>query len=356
MSTERLDSIRFLVREKGDDALLLTAREDIRWACGFTGSHGALLLNGSTAVLFTDSRYTDQALSETQGVGVEIVTGDLIEAAGQHPAASGLDSVGLDGNTVTVSELRRVQSWPDEPKARAYDGPLSVLLSRKSDDEITRLRSAQEITDSVFEEILPLIKPGVTERELAAEIVYRHLKKGAESMSFEPIVASGPNGALPHARAGDRAFEDGDLIVLDFGCFFHGYASDMTRTVALGTPEPESLRIYEIVRTAQRTAEVAARSGMRACDLDRAGRQVIEGAGLGSAFTHSLGHGIGLRIHEPPRIASTNEEILPDGAVVTIEPGVYLPGRFGIRIENSVVLRSTGCEPLPRTSTELLVL
>ena len=356
MSVERLQSIRSLIEGTGDDALLLTAREDVRWACGFTGSSGALLISRMEATLFTDGRYAGQAPLEVDGATVQIYAGDLIAAVGQHPAASSLSAIAVDGSQMSVAEFRRVQSWPNGPQVRSYDSLLSPLTVVKTDDEIRRMRRAQEISDDVFEEMLPLIEPGVSEREVAAEIVYRHLKRGAEAMSFEPIVASGPNGALPHARPSDRRFADGDLVVLDFGCFVEGYASDMTRTVGLGKPESDALEAYSVVRRAQEAAQSAARSGIKACELDRIARGLIEEAGLGGAFAHGLGHGLGLRVHESPRLAAASDEILPDGAVVTIEPGVYIPGRFGVRIENAVILGPEGCIALPQSPTDLILL
>ncbi|HUF09970.1 MAG TPA: aminopeptidase P family protein [Rhodothermales bacterium] len=356
MSVERLQSIRSLIKGTGDEALLLTAREDVRWACGFSGSSGAVLICETEATLFTDSRYAEQAPLEVDGTTVEIYSGDLLAAVGRHPTASSLSSIAVDGGRMSVAEFRRVQSWPNEPQVRSYDFLLSPLTAVKSDDEIRRMRRAQEISDGVFEEILSLIEPGVSERELAAEIVYRHLKRGAEAMSFEPIVASGPNGALPHAQPTDRRFANGDLVVLDFGCFVEGYASDMTRTVGLGRPESDALEAYSAVRRAQEAAQGAARSGIKACDLDGIARGLIEEAGLGGAFSHGLGHGLGLRLHESPRLAAANDEILPDRAVVTIEPGVYIPGRFGVRIENAVILRPGDCIALPQSPTNLILL
>ncbi len=356
MSTERLASIRAFLQTTGNDAFLLTAREDIRWACGFSGSSGALLITDTDATLFTDGRYADQAPSESRGVSVNIHSGDLITAVGKAQGASTLSSVAIDGANTSVAVFRRIQSWSSKPQIRSYDAPFAALIAVKSEAELRCIRDAQRITDAVFAEILSIAKPGMTEHELAAEIVYRQLKHGADGMSFDPIVASGPNGARPHARPTDRKFESGDLVVLDFGCFVDGYASDMTRTIGIGMPPPEAQRTYELVRYAQSAAQQAARSGMRACDLDGIARHIIGEAGLDDAFPHSLGHGIGLRIHEAPKLSSTNQESLPDGAVVTIEPGVYIAGQFGVRIENAVVLHPGGCEALPESSTELVII
>ncbi len=356
MSSDRLTSIRSRIDSLGEHSLLITAQEDIRWACGFSGSNGALLVFPDGAILFTDGRYATQAPEEAVGVEVEIVSGDFLEAVGEAVAPFQLKSIAIDSATTPVSSFRRMQSWSDPPIIRPFESPLAPLMVSKDSAELDLLRAAQKITDAVFEEIIPLIRPGVSESELAAEIVYRHLRRGAERMSFEPIVASGSNAALPHARSSERKLGTGELIVLDFGCFYRGYASDMTRTVGLGTPEPDAVAAYRLVQDAQAAAQGAARSGMRCSDLDAVARKRIEAAGFGDAFSHSLGHGIGVRIHERPRVSSSNDRILPENAVVTIEPGVYIPGRFGVRIENAVILRAGGCEALPESSTDLLLL
>jgi Xaa-Pro aminopeptidase len=229
-------------------------------------------------------------------------------------------------------------------------------IAQKSDAEVERIREAQRLTEAVFEAVLDWVRPGISEKEISAEIIYRHLQLGAQRMSFEPVVASGPNSALPHAQPTDRILRDEDVLLLDFGCFLDGYASDMTRTIALGQPSSDVREVYEVVLDAQIRALAAARSGMLAVDLDSAARAVIEEAGYGKQFSHSLGHGVGLRIHEWPRISHTAEYMLPEHCVVTIEPGVYLPGRFGIRIEDMIRLQPMGSENLTRAPKELIVI
>ncbi len=218
------------------------------------------------------------------------------------------------------------------------------------------MRQAQRVTDDVFEHMLGFIQPGMREQEVAVEIVYQHLQRGAAKMSFEPIVASGARGALPHALPTDKRLEPGELVVLDFGCFVDGYASDMTRTIALGEPGEEARKVYDIVLDAQQQAIAQARAGMSTKELDAAARSVIEATGYGEFFTHSLGHGIGLQTHEWPRVSYQVDDLLPEGTAITIEPGVYLPGQFGVRIEDIVVLRAGGCDDLTASPKELLVL
>jgi Xaa-Pro aminopeptidase len=206
----------------------------------------------------------------------------------------------------------------------------------------------------VFDEILALLRPGVTEQEHAAEIVYRHLNYGAERMAFDPIVASGPQGAKPHARPTGRAVERGDLVVMDLGCVVDGYASDMTRTVGVGALDSKEREVCATVLKAQKAAIEAARSGMSSKALDGVAREIIEEAGLGDAFSHGLGHGLGLEVHEWPRLSYHVDDELPDRCVVTIEPGVYLGGEFGIRIEDIVVLSPDGAEVLTESRKELI--
>jgi Xaa-Pro aminopeptidase len=230
-------------------------------------------------------------------------------------------------------------------------------VAEKEDEEVERIRRAQQVTESVFEHVLTFLEPGLLEREVAAEITYEHLRRGAETMAFDPIVASGPNGALPHARPTDRTLQRGDLVVLDMGCIRDGYASDMTRTVALGAPSQAAQTGYEVVREAQNQALDAARSGLTGKELDGVARDVIEKAGLGQYFSHGLGHGIGLQVHEWPRISRTVDHELPVGACVTIEPGVYVPDKgYGVRIEDIVALQENGSENLTSTPKELIVI
>ena len=352
---DRINLVRALVREHGADGVLLTFLPDVRWACGFTGSNGILLVTQSSAHFFADGRYLLQAAREVSGAEIHITSDNLFE----HLASSRLlsnehilfqsDHI-LHSTFVQLTSLIPGVIWHPSPDL------LTRKVAVKDKDEIGRITEALRITESVFEKILGFIQPGVTEKEIAAEIVYEHLKRGAEKMSFDPVVASGPNGALPHARPSDKKIVPGDLIVLDIGCFLDGYASDMTRTVCVGQPSPEARAVYEVVLKAQNEAIRQARAGMRAKDLDFAARSVIQEAGYGDHFNHSLGHGVGLQIHEWPRISKDAEFEIPAGAVVTIEPGVYIPDSFGVRIEDMVVITEDGCENLSRAVKNLICL
>ena len=264
--------------------------------------------------------------------------------------------IGLQAEHVTLAAhtsyrdaLPQVEFWPVREL-------LSEAVAAKTEVEIEAVRQAQALTCEVFAAIIPLLAPGVSEQEIAAEIVYQHLKRGASAMSFEPIVAAGARGALPHARPSARVLAPGDLVVLDMGGVLDGYCSDLTRTVAIGDPGAVAVAAYDTVRRAQRSAIDAARAGMTGRDLDAVARSVIEADDLGEYFSHSLGHGLGIEVHEWPRLSQQVEHTLPAGATVTVEPGVYLPERFGIRIEDVIVLREGGCENLTPLPTDLLAL
>lgn len=351
-----IDRIRQHLSEHEADAILLTFLPDVRWACGFTGSNGILLIRADDAVFLTDGRYEAQAAKEVQGARVMMGGYDLLAFAAEHDVLDGCNAVVYQADHVPVVILEKLRELFGD---RNWIGSSDLLVrevASKHEGEIDRIREAQRLTESVFEEVLGLIHEGVTEKELAAEIVYRHLRYGAERMSFDPIVGSGPNSALPHGRPTNRRFRQGDVVLLDFGCFLDGYASDMTRTVSLGEPEPEVLAVFNLVLAAQEQAIASARSEMASKDLDAVARGIIKEGGYGEYFSHGLGHGLGLQIHEWPRVSYTVDYALPDDCAVTIEPGVYLPDRFGVRIEDIIVLRAGGCENLTRAAKEIIVL
>lgn len=353
----RISHVRDRLADLDVDALYLTSLPDIRWACGFTGSNGLLIVGPESSVFVTDGRYTDQAQDEVEGAAVHIAENGVAEYVAEEGLLEVFSRVAFQADALTVakrdalSDAHESVEWVPIPKV------LTRLRASKEDVEVEQLRSAQSITEAVFEEIIGLLAPGMTEREVGAEIVYRHLKRGADSVSFDPIVASGPNAARPHARPTERLLQEGEMIVLDMGGIRDGYASDMTRTVSLGDPGSEVRRGYAAVRRAQEAALNAAEAGMTGKELDAVARDVLEEEDLGDAFSHSLGHGIGLEVHEWPRVSRTMEEELPPGTCVTIEPGVYVPDvPYGVRIEDVIVLRPDGCENLTQTPKELLSL
>lgn len=351
----RIDTIRQRAADHGASAALICHPADLRWAVGFTGSNGLLVVTPEHAHFVTDGRYTAQAAAEVSEAAVHIAPRSLADYVEEH-LSEGLDRAVVQSDRITVSELGRYREAIPTCEFVPVAELLAASVASKTEAEIDAVRRAQALTCEVFESLLSLLAPGMTEQELAAEIVYQHLRRGASGMSFEPIVAAGARGALPHARPTSATIRRGDLVVIDMGCVLDGYCSDLTRTVAIGAPSDDARRAYDVVRDAQHQAIAKARAGMTGRQLDAVARDVIEAAGLGEAFSHSLGHGVGLDIHEWPRVSKTNDAPLPLGTTLTIEPGVYLEGAFGIRIEDVIVLREEGCDNLTPLPTDLLVL
>ena len=353
---DRLSQVRRRLDDFNANGLLLSSLPNIRWACGFTGSNGLLLVTEDTATFVTDGRYTEQARQEVKGADVLIASNGLLEGLLEEGCVEDLGRVVIQADDVTLATYHQIEENASAVDWHPRSGVLRSLVGTKDETETERIRAAQALTEEVFAEILEGLRPGRTEREIAAEITYGHLRQGAEAMAFDPIVASGPNAARPHARPTDRRLQAGDMVVLDMGAMLEGYASDMTRTVAIGEPPAEAAEGYRVVREAQQCALDAARSGITGKELDATARSYIEDAGLGKYFAHGLGHGIGLEVHEWPRVSHSVDETLPAGACVTIEPGVYVPEEeFGVRIEDIVVLEPDGCRNLTRADKELRI-
>ena len=334
----------------GVEALLITHLPDVRWLCGFTGSNAALVLAGARAVLFTDGRYTTQAKAEAVGTRVVIAPKSAMIAACEWMANAGIKRCGFDEGNTTVASLNDMRKAIPSAVRRKLFEPVGPLISKlrwiKDAGEIAKMRAAAALGCILFENILSTIEPGMTEAAVAAEMEYAARLAGAEAMSFPTIVASGERSALPHGQASRAKLPRRGFVTLDFGVVLDGYCSDMTRTVHLGRATTEERAAYEAVLEAQETAVEAVRAGVSAGDVDEAARSVLRRAGLAEWFTHSTGHGVGLEIHEGPRLAQKQTQALQAGMVVTIEPGVYMPGKFGIRIEDMVLVTSTGGEIL----------
>ena len=342
--------------EHGLDAMLVTSAPGERYAVGFEGE-GWVLVSRDGARYSTDGRYIEAA--RQQVTGAEIV---LTERGQSHLALAreeirrrGLKRVGFESGRVSADELVR---WKDSLPCElvAAQGLLDGLRAAKDEEELARMRQAQRITDEAFREILNFIRPGLTEQEVAARLVYELLRRGGRRVSFDPIVAAGANGSMPHAVPGETVIQPGMFVTMDFGCVYEGYCSDMTRTVAVGQPTDEMERVYHTVLEAQRAGIAAARAGVTGSEVDRAARQAIQQAGYGSFFSHSFGHSLGLEIHESPNASPSEQTVFPAGAVISAEPGIYLPGHFGVRIEDVLVLREGGCEDITQAPKNLIVL
>jgi Xaa-Pro aminopeptidase len=341
------------------DGLLVSHLPNIRYLCGFTGSAGLLLVEHSGSVFFTDVRYDIQAHEEVKGAKVVIARKAPLAALGDFFAkrrrrARGL-TIGLESEHFTLSERKQIgQLIPSG--VRLKDAPSIVERFRmvKDQQEIALIKNAVGLGAEIFDRALEVLRPGVKEVEVAAEMEFAARRGGAEEMSFPTIIASGARSALPHGRASTQPIASSAFVVCDFGVILSGYCSDQTRTVWVGTVPEDARRSYEAVREAQQAAIDTVRPGIAVGEVDAAARKVLKMAGLGRYFTHSTGHGVGLEIHESPRVANAQREVLLPGMVVTIEPGVYFPGKWGVRIEDMVAVTGGGCEILTPTSKELL--
>ncbi len=350
----RISRLRRLLKREGLDGFIVTGPANLRYLCGYTGSNGLLLVTLKKAVFYTDFRYAEQVRAEVRGCRSKVLTRDLFSGFPSEDAG-GVRRIGIEENLLTVGRYRMLKKRL--PRARVVPSGDLVLELRRTKDpaEAETIARAQRITDAVFAKTLELVRPGVTENELALEIDFGFRARGGET-AFTSIIASGPNGARPHAGHGPRRLKKGDAITFDIGCRLDGYCSDMTRTVFLGKAPARMRRVYEIVREAQEKALAAIRPALAASAADAAAREVIAAAGFGRYFGHSLGHGVGLDVHERPVLAATSRDTLQPGDVVTVEPGIYLPGEGGVRIEDMVLVTGTGLRNLTRSPRELIEL
>ena len=341
--------------EKDLPALLVTQLVNVRYLSGFTGSNAALLVAPDNTLLATDGRYITQSANESPDVERVIVRGvatGLAEAAAER----GLARIGFEAHDVTVELHAALGRTAESVEFVAAGRLVERLRAVKDESEIDALREACAIADRAFAQLLPRIGVGRTERDLALELEQLMRDEGGEGPSFESIVATGPNSAIPHHRPTSRAVEYGDFVKFDFGSLVDGYHSDMTRTVVIGEPDDWQREIYDVVRRSQQAGVDALGVDVATGEPDAASRAVIDEAGYGEHFTHALGHGVGLEIHEAPTLAHGGSDRLADLMPVTVEPGVYLEGRGGVRIEDTLVVRAAGTELLTETTKDLLVL
>ncbi|MGH2652520.1 MAG: M24 family metallopeptidase, partial [Actinomycetota bacterium] len=339
----------------GVDGLFVNRLVNIRYLTGFSGSNAQLLLTDGEGAFLTDTRYEEQSRREVPDLARRIYTGEFVAAFRDPWAEAGSPRVGFEAAGLsykTYEELGAIEGIELVSVADVVDR----LRWSKDEEEIAVIEGAQRITDDAFDHILGELKEGVTEREVAVELEEFMRRGGAERVAFDTIVAFGEQAAEPHHHPTDRVLGSGDVVKLDFGCFLHGYHSDMTRTIAFGDPGPELREVYGLVHRAHLAGILAVREGAVGGTCDEAARRVIRKGGFGDRFGHSLGHGVGHEVHEGPYLRREGDDLLPEGAVVTVEPGVYLPGAGGVRIEDMVVVTSDGCRPLPRSPKELLVL
>jgi Xaa-Pro aminopeptidase len=351
----RRAALAALLEREGLGALLVTHPPNVRYLTGFTGSAGLLLLSAQYATLVTDFRYATQAPQEAAGIDVLVERTNLWDRLGRLLGQLPGDTLGIESGVLTVRDAERVSGL-----ARARIVPASALVERlrasKSPGEVEAIRAAAALAHEALAEILPGVRAGRRELDIASELEAALRRRGSEWHPFPTIVASGPRAALPHARSSERQVCTGEFVLIDFGAQVDGYCSDITRTVAVGRADDRQRAIYGLVAEAQLRARTGVRAGMPGREADALARDVIAARGFGDAFGHSLGHGLGLEVHEEPRLSQTTDAPLPVGAVVTVEPGVYLPGWSGVRIEDDVHLGPQGPCLLSDGRTELIEL
>ena len=349
---------------EGLDAVLLTGEANRFYAMGYYTPNGDAigLVSKNAAWFFTDARYTEAAGRSLEGT-------ELLELTPEKPFSAYIQTLakehsirrlGFEDASMSVQAFQRLEGHLDKLESPCETVPASGWLGKlrqsKDQEELAALEAAQRIAERALSDILNEIKPGVTEKEIAARLQYLMLHHGASDMSFDPIVVSGPNGSLPHGVPSEKQIQAGEFVTMDFGCIYQGYCSDMTRTVAVGYATSEMWQVYQTVLDAQFAGIAAARAGVTGKSVDAAAREVITAAGFGPYFTHSFGHGVGVEIHEAPNLSSRSEEPLPAGAVVSAEPGIYVLGKLGVRIEDVIVLTEDGCTNLTRAPKELIIL
>jgi len=356
MST-RLTQLRSQLTARSLDAVLVSHLPHVRYLSGFSGSSAILLVTLDRAVLVTDFRYQEQMAAEL----IPEVEGIVERAPYERLVADGLIAPGMavgfqDGYT-SVAAYDDIKKKLKKVRLEKIGSMVGDLTMIKTPEEIASIKKAADIAAKVYKQILTIVKPGMRENEVAMEISYLGRKLGSEGDAFGIIVASGPRGALPHGRASSKKIKKGEMVTLDFGCIYNGLNSDMTRTFAVGTPGDEARAIYDIVLRAQKKGVAAARAGISGKDLDDVCRDEITAAGYGAEFGHGTGHGLGIEVHEGPGVSFRGAgHILAPGMVVTIEPGIYLPNRCGVRIEDDVAITETGCKVLTSSPKELIII
>lgn len=342
--------------EKGLDAVLITDEKNQRYATGFPFTDGAVIVRRDRAFLITDSRYIEAAEKAAGGCcEVQMYDKEHPRTQRMKDALAGVERLGAEESRLSYREYAELEKTLGLPLLPAQE-IFSALRAAKNEEELCCMRQAQAISEKALEEVLSLIRPGMTEREVAAELVYRMLRHGSEGNSFDPIVVTGKKTSMPHGVPGDEVIQPGDFVTMDFGCIKGGYCSDMTRTVAIGSATEEMRHIYAVVLEAQLAGIAAARAGVLGCEIDGAARKVIADAGYGAYFGHGFGHSLGLDIHETPGANMSSKTPMPVGAVVSAEPGIYIPGKFGVRIEDVMILRENGAEIITKAPKELLIL
>jgi len=350
-----IEKIREIAHKKNAEGILFFSPENIRYLTGFSGSEGYLLVGKDENLLLVDSRYVTQAHEETRGCRVSLLDNGGIKGVAAQISAMGLRRLGFESQGISVALFEQLQEGLRQVELVPLKDELEPLRGSKTDEEIAVIRQAIKIAEEAWKTVLEMVTPGAQEAEVALELEYRMKKGGAEGASFDCIVASGPRAALPHAQPTSRPIEEGDFLLFDFGSRYRGYCSDETCTVAVGRATEEQRRIYGIVKDAHDRAIAQVKPGARLAAIDAAAREFIDQAGHGKHFGHGTGHGVGLAVHEWPVVGKNSQDVAEQGMVFTIEPGIYIPGWGGVRIEDMVLVTADGCEVLTTISKDLMI-
>jgi len=356
MENKRVNKLREAMQERGLAAMLIASPVNRQYMTGFTGSSGYVLITEQEAYLVTDFRYMAQASQQAEGFNVVEHGPKPIETVRELLAQSGITAVGFEQDHVSYGTYGAYAEALQSIELKAVSGIVEHLRMFKDENEIAVMQRAADLADATFSHVLQFAKPGMTEAEVDLEMEFFMRKNGATSSSFDTIVASGVRSALPHGRASSKVIGQNELITFDFGALLDGYCSDLTRTIATGTPVPELRKIYDIVLEAQLHTLENLKPGMTGREADALARDIIAGHGYGEQFGHSTGHGLGMEVHEAPRLSKLSDDVLKPGMVVTVEPGIYIDGLGGVRIEDDVVITETGIRILTKSDKKFTVI
>ncbi|GAB1611643.1 MULTISPECIES: M24 family metallopeptidase [Mammaliicoccus] len=350
----KFTNLRKVMEQKGLDAIVVLSPYNRRYLSGFTGTSGSLLITQDTKQLITDFRYIQQANSQAEDFEIINQNGPMINKINELIQHGNYKNVGVEADLITYNEYQALNT--DEVQLSSIEGVIETIRMIKDDFEIKQIQKAADIVDETYEHILKWVKPGMTENEVNNEMEMFMRSKGATCSSFDTIVASGHRGALPHGVASNKVIEEGDMITLDFGALYEGYVSDITRTFAIGEPKEEMKKIYNIVLESQLAALEQIKPGMTGKEADSIARDIISSYGYGEQFGHSLGHGIGLEVHEGPALSQKSDIVLEENMCVTLEPGIYVEGLGGVRIEDDVLVTKNGLQRFTKSTKDLIIL
>lgn len=352
---KRIEKVKEYLAKEQLDGIWVSNSKNLRYLANFTGSAGEVIITADKAYFITDFRYTEQAGQQAKGFEIVIHKGDLYQSLADIMTKDGIKKLAIEADELSLSLYRKVADiFPAE--LIETQNVIENIRLIKDEAELEILKEACKITDEAFDHILTFIKPGVSEIAVANELEHFLKGKGAEGMSFDTIVASGVRSAMPHGVASEKLIEQGDMVTLDFGCYYKGYSSDITRTIAVGEVDPKLKEIYQIVLDAHLKVIAEAKAGMTGKEIDAIARDYITEKGYGEYFGHSTGHGLGLDVHEQPAVSVRGENVILENMVITDEPGIYIAGLGGVRIEDDLIIHKDGVESINRSAKELIIL